>query len=213
MRTLGIIGTLAAHSRPWRGWRRGAIALLVALCALLSVFPERHRVVMALSTGDSPCAPGMRSDLPGATDDDSLCRAAIDRALWVAGSRGVREGALQRLSAADRASIDRADVEIRAVRGGIIQISLVVTDDASARRITGAFAGAATDRLAMLSRSDLPGTIGFAARTRPLSPPYVEPGRVCAVAPLCIGLLVLMAGLAIEFHDMRPPVGSRGGRA
>lgn len=180
---------------------------------MLAAFPERHRVVATLTTADRPCPSINRGSEASAREDDSICRAAIDRALRVARSNAVRVLVAARLRVSPADFVEQAEqVDLRALRGAVIEIALRSSNPDHARRIVGAYASAITDRLAEISRDDPPGTIAVAARTRPLEPPFVDPARVYSPAPIWFGVVALMIGLAIEFYDLRPPVAGRGGR-
>lgn len=157
-----IIGTIV-HSRVGSPWTlRAVFAALILVFALLSFFPERYRAAATLTPTD-PQNMGLSGTLSqlGAFNSVFGNQTAIEVALKVGRSIYVRQIAAKELGLAKRIGIsdpklDRwleDQVEIRSLRGGIIQFEAKNRDPALARDLVGAFASATQERLAQISRS------------------------------------------------------------
>ena len=158
-----IVGTLVhvrALNRPWT--RRGIFLVLISACLLLGFFPERYRAAVTVTPSD-PSNLGFTTSITqlGALNSVFGNQAAIEMALKVAGGIYVRETAAKqlnlekRLGLKDRVQVHRwldRHVDIRALRGGIIQIQLLNRDPILAKDIITAYANATRDQLARINR-------------------------------------------------------------
>lgn len=158
LKRLPLIGPVLAHN----GRRRLLFAVMVALCALLTLFPQRYRAAVTLTPSD-PATLGLQGALGqlGAFNTVFGNQAAIEIALKVARSRIVRDDVIKRLRLTDALgeSDDLAtsrylarQVDIRTLRGGIIQIELSLADAELARRIVGAFADSTRTELSEIGK-------------------------------------------------------------
>jgi tyrosine-protein kinase Etk/Wzc len=158
-----IIGTLA-ESR-WIGqplYRRLFVFVLVAVCAIMTLYPERYRAAVTMTPTD-PANLGLSGALNqlGAINSVFGNQAAIEIALKVARGADVRNIAAARSNLAKTKKFDSAiemdrwltkKVSIRSLRGGIIQIEVFDRDAEFAKRLVTAFSDATRDRLAEINR-------------------------------------------------------------
>lgn len=158
-----FVGTVASF-----GWlnRFSARAIvfggLIALFAVLALFPERHRAAVTLTPTD-PQSLGLSGTLGqlGALNSVFGNQAAVEIALRVANSHDVRnividETHLQRRVGKSRLKLHRwleDEVTARSLRGGIIQIDMQLRDAGLARDIVASYAKATQERLAQISRT------------------------------------------------------------
>jgi tyrosine-protein kinase Etk/Wzc len=158
-----IVGTLAENR--WLGrplYRRLLVFVLVATCAILTLYPERYRAAVTMTPTD-PANLGLSGALGqlGAINSVFGNQAAIEVALKVARGIDVRRIAAARSNlnqikefknsiAMDRWLIRK--VSIRSLRGGIIQMEIYDSDPEFAKRLVTAFSDATRDRLAEISR-------------------------------------------------------------
>ena len=158
-----IVGTLASL-RIFRdnGWRRGIFTILIAICAVLTLYPERHRAAVLLTPTD-PGSLGLGGALGqlGAINSVFGNQAAVEIALKVARGVNVREEVMSRLGLMNRLHFDdkialhrwlERKVTIRTLRGGIVLIEMYNADSALARDIVGAYSEATRERLAEINR-------------------------------------------------------------
>jgi tyrosine-protein kinase Etk/Wzc len=158
-----MVGTLA----NW-GWlrrpmmRRVLFAVLILLFVLLTFFPERHRAAVTLTPSD-PTTLGFNPTQVqlGALNSVFGNQAAIEIALKVASSVQVRDTIATQLKLQQRLDLDSREathrwlkrhLDIRALRGGIIQIQMRDADPAFAREIVAACAEATRQQLAQINR-------------------------------------------------------------
>lgn len=157
MKRLPVIGPVLAHN----GRRRVLFAILVAVCAALSLFPERYRVAATLTPSD-PSSLGLQSALGqlGAFNTVFGNQAAIEIALRIARSISVREKVATKLDLDRKLGTGTAtqtsrwlasNVEVRALRGGILQMELKLADADLASAIIGAWAEATRAQLAEIA--------------------------------------------------------------
>ena len=144
-------------------WLRVAIvAALLVICALFALFPERYRAVTTLAPSD-PSSLGLGAALGqlGAINSVFGEQAKIEVALRVARSTDVRAlvgrrlDLPKRLGLADKSSVDRwlvRNVDVRSLRGGIVQIEAINRDSAFGVQLVSATAEATRTRLAQISQ-------------------------------------------------------------
>jgi uncharacterized protein involved in exopolysaccharide biosynthesis len=158
-----LIGSFAGVTwvrRP--ATRRIVFAVLIAIFVLLGFFPERHRAAVTMTPSD-PTTLGFNPTQVqlGALNSVFGNQAAIEIALKVASSVQVRDRVIkdlklqQKLGLDDRESTHRwlkRNVDIRALRGGIIQIQLLNADPEFARQIVAAYEVASREQLGEVNR-------------------------------------------------------------
>jgi hypothetical protein len=156
------VGKLS-HNR-WIGndrLRRIVVTVLVLLCAIFTLWPEPERAVVTLAPTD-PGALGLGDTLGqlGAGSSVFGAQAAIDLTVKVGRSVLVRETISKRLNLEKQLNRDNRHVmrwldnkvQMRALRGGIIQIELYNMDGPFARSVVDAYATAIRERLGVIAR-------------------------------------------------------------
>lgn len=158
-----IIGAMA-ESR-WLGhplYRRLLVFVLVALCTILTLYPERYRAAVTMTPTD-PSSLGLGGALGqlGALNTVFGNQAAIEISLKVARSMDVRRKVIDELKLikernfANPIEADRwvnNKVVIRSLRGGIILMEAQDEDPAFALKLVSVFADATRERLAEINR-------------------------------------------------------------
>jgi tyrosine-protein kinase Etk/Wzc len=158
-----IIGTIAALPLLRSFGRRAAIfGPILAVATVLSFYPERYRAAETLTPAD-PATLGLSGTLGqlGAANSVFGSQAAVEVALRVANSVYARDVVIKQLNLQQRMGKDRLElqrwlshaVDIRSLRGGIIQMEMDDRDPVLARDIVNAFGQAIKDRLAVISRT------------------------------------------------------------
>ena len=157
-----IVGSVAQAPvlrNPWL--RRLVLFALIAVCAVLTLYPERYRAAVSLTPSD-PASIGLSTALSqlGAVQNVFGSQTAVEVSLKVARSDYVRESVSKSLKLPKR--LDKSDletvrwledeVEVRSLRGGIIQIELLLEDSALAQEIVSAYADAVRGQLAIVAR-------------------------------------------------------------
>ena len=160
-RTLtGTVARMKWLNRPLT--RRLTFAGLIAIFLFLGFFPERYRAAVTLTPSD-PTTLGFNPTQVqlGALNSVFGNQAAIEIALKIASSVQVRDRVAQQLKLDDKIdSTSRAEthrwlrrhVDIRALRGGIIQIQVLLGDADFAKQIVTAYESAARQQLAVVSQ-------------------------------------------------------------
>ncbi|MFM2302223.1 MAG: hypothetical protein RLZZ84_1959, partial [Pseudomonadota bacterium] len=157
-----VIGSLSV-SRVFRDARRRRMLLggLTAVCLLLSAFPERYRAASTLTPTD-PSSLGLSGALGqlGALNTVFGSQAAVEVSLKIGHSVFTRSVVSKQLKLADRLGLknevevsrwlDR-NVEIRSLRGGIVQIECINRDPQLATDLVKAFTGALRAQLAKIA--------------------------------------------------------------
>ena len=156
----GTLVRLGWVSRP--ATRRIVFAVLIAIFLLLAFFPERYRAAVTLTPSD-PSTLGFNPTQVqfGALNSVFGNQAAIEIALKVANSVQVRDRVAKQLKLQQKLGLNsRADthrwlernLDIRALRGGIIQIQTRLSDADFAKQIVGAYEDASRLQLAEINR-------------------------------------------------------------
>ncbi len=164
MRAPSLVDNLSASRLLGRRWlRRLILGLLTVVLAVLMLFPREYRAAVSLTPTD-PSALGLSGALGqlGALTNVFGSQAAVEISLKVARSVSVRQLVIDRLGlvrsgrfATDDAAqrwIDRK-VDVRSLRGGILQMSTAMDDPVLAKNIVGTLALATRDRLAEISQT------------------------------------------------------------
>ena len=158
-----LVGTIAdwrVLERPLP--RRLLFTVLIALFALLAFFPERYRSAVTLTPSD-PSTLGFN---PAQVQLSALGnvfgnQTALEVAMKVAGSVQVRDQVIkdvklaERLKSKDRERLHRwleRNVDIRSLRGGIIQIQMLNSDGEFAKKVVTAYEAATRNQLARIFR-------------------------------------------------------------
>lgn len=158
-----IIGTIASWPiirHPWL--RRGVVTVALAICAVLTLFPQQYRAAVSLTPTD-PTSLGLSGTLGqlGAVGNVFGNQAAVEVSLKVARSEYVRSLVARKLNlekVLGKAPIEThrwldREVDIRALRGGIIQFEVKQRDPDFARRIVAAYGAAVREQLAIIART------------------------------------------------------------
>lgn len=142
--------------------RRAAVfGPLLAVAVALSVFPERYHAIETLTPAD-PATLGLSGTLGqlGAMNSVFGNQAAVEVALRVASSVYARDVVINNLHLEQRLGKSRIKVhrwlvdkvDIRSLRGGIIQMEMDSRDPVLARDVINAYGEAMQDRLGVISR-------------------------------------------------------------
>lgn len=158
-----IVGSLATAPILRRVWlRRTVLLVLIAVCAVFTLFPQRYRAAVTLTPTD-PASLGLASTLGqlGALNSVFGNQAAIEVAIKVAKSVYVRQTVAKQLKLREQLDLhsglevsrwlDR-NVTVRTMRGGIVQIETYSTDATMARALVDAVAEATRQRLGEIAR-------------------------------------------------------------
>jgi uncharacterized protein involved in exopolysaccharide biosynthesis len=159
-----LVGTLAhmrGLNRP--AYRRAIFAVLIAIFLLFAFFPERYRAAVTLTPTD-PTNLGFNPTQVqlGALNSVFGNQSAIEIALKVAGSELVRDRVADKVKLDAKLRSDsrtrthrwlKRNVDVRALRGGIIQVQILLRDRALARDITSAYEQAIRQQLAEINRT------------------------------------------------------------
>ncbi|MBV1690034.1 hypothetical protein KRR38_20680 [Novosphingobium sp. G106] len=142
--------------------RRVLILVLVALCAVLTLFPERKRAAMSL-TPEAPPSLSISSGMSqlGALNSVFGNQSTVEVALKIAASPSVRNAVAEKLKLNQRLDMDRIHVlrwldrkvDVRSMRGGIIQFEIQYGDGKLGSEIVAAYGEAVSAKLATISRN------------------------------------------------------------
>lgn len=158
-----IVGALAESRLMGRPlYRRLLVLMLVGLCAILTLYPERYRAAVTMTPTD-PSSLGLGGALGqlGALNTVFGNQAAIEISLKVARSMDVRRMVIDQLKLmkqrnfANAVEADRwlnRKIVIRSLRGGIILMEVEDEDPGFALRLISTFADATRERLAEINR-------------------------------------------------------------
>ncbi|CAM3246814.1 Chain length determinant protein [Sphingomonas antarctica] len=159
-----LFDTLSANrifGRPL--YRRLVLGVLAIILALLTIFPREYRAAVSLTPSD-PSTLGLSGALGqlGALTNVFGSQAAVEISLKVARSVEVRRLTIERLgllrSGKFRNEVEaqrwiNREVEIRSLRGGILQMTAQMDDPVLAQQLVGAIATATRERLAGISQA------------------------------------------------------------
>lgn len=142
-------------------FRRVVLIVLLAICALLSLFPERYRAAMSLTPAD-PSSLGLGGAVGqlGALNSVFGNQSAVEVSIKIAGSPGTDEKVVERLRLDQRLGKSKIKterwlddrVEIRAIRGGIIQFEIKLRDPDLGRDIVAAYGDVVREQLGVIAR-------------------------------------------------------------
>jgi capsule polysaccharide export protein KpsE/RkpR len=158
-----LIGTLSRTSpfrRPWV--RRGLFAVVLAVLAVLTFFPERYRAAVTLTPTD-PSSLGLGAALGqlGALNTVFGTQAAVEISLKIANSVETRHaviekmGLMKRLNFSNETEASRwleKNVSIRALRGGIVQVETFNRDPDFGRALVNVVTNEMRQRLGAIAR-------------------------------------------------------------
>lgn len=156
---MGRLSANAVMRHPWR--RRIVLALAVLACLLASVFPQRYRAASTLTPTD-PSSLGLSGALGqlGALNTVFGSQAAVEVSLKIGRSVFTRGVVIKQLKLIDRLGFSNEieasrwledNVEIRSLRGGIVQIECTNRDAQLATDLVKAFTAALRDQLAKIA--------------------------------------------------------------
>ena len=156
----GSIAGLGFVNRPLV--RRLVFAILIAIFVVLGYFPERYRAAVTLTPSD-PSTLGFNPTQVqlGALNSVFGNQAAIEIALKIANSVQVRDRVAQQLKLQQKLELNSSaathrwlqrNLDIRSLRGGIIQIQTKLGDADFAKQIVGAYEDASRVQLAEINR-------------------------------------------------------------
>lgn len=142
-------------------WRRLVLLLLLVVFAVLTLFPERYRAAVSLTPTD-PGSLGLAGALTqlGAVQNVFGQQTAVEVSLVVGRSEAVRGRVIEELDLDRELGLtpvgtmrwmDR-NVDLRAMRGGIIQVEVLNEDADLAYNIVAAYGRAVREQLATVSR-------------------------------------------------------------
>ncbi len=145
---------------PWL--RRAIIVVLLVICAVLTLFPERYRAAVTLTPTD-PGSLGLGGTLGqlGALNSVFGNQAAVEVSMRVARSVYVRQAVIKQLDLVKRLGLEddvhasrwlEKNVDVRTLRGGIVQMEMETRDPAFGRQVVTAYQQATQERLGEIGR-------------------------------------------------------------
>jgi uncharacterized protein involved in exopolysaccharide biosynthesis len=142
-------------------WRRTLLGASLAACAALALFPQPYLAVTTATPTD-PTSLGLSGTLGqlGAVQSVFGNQAGLEVSMRVADSDYVRNPVADKVGLDKRLGKNRTDtlrwlernVDVRSLRGGIIQIDIKLHDRELARSIIAAYGEAVRERLSEISR-------------------------------------------------------------
>lgn len=156
---VGTLGQLPGLRHPWL--RRSIVVVLLAICAVLTLFPQRYLAAVSLTPTD-PGTLGIGGALGqlGAVNSVFGNQAAVEVSLKVTRSEYVRTIIARQLRLEQR--LGKSPLEVhrwldnhitaRVLRGGIIQIETKNHDPEFARELVAAYGEAVRDQLSIIAR-------------------------------------------------------------
>lgn len=142
--------------------RRTAVLSVVAVCGLLTLFPEKYRAASSLTPTD-PASLGLSGTLGqlGAVGSVFGNQAAVEVSMKVARSDYVREVVSKKLHLDKRLNLPPLEtlrwldrhVDVSTLRGGIIEFEVMLKDPVLAKDIVAAYGEAVRVQLATISRT------------------------------------------------------------
>jgi uncharacterized protein involved in exopolysaccharide biosynthesis len=157
-----VVGTLAgSYGARYRLWQRVVIAVLVAICMVLTFFPKRY-LAAATMTPTDPSSLGLSGALGqlGALNTVFGSQAAVEISLKIGRSVYTRQVIIKRLDLVKRLRLKdelaasrwlEKEVEIRSLRGGIVQIECLNSDPKLGTELVSAYATALREQLAVIA--------------------------------------------------------------
>lgn len=144
--------------------RRIVIVVLVAICAVLTLFPQRYRAALSLTPSDPPSL-GLSSATSqfGALNSVFGNQSSVEVSLKLGGSPYVRSKVADRLKLDQQFGMTRTEllrwldrkVDVRSMRGGIVQIEIKLADAALGQKIVGAYGEAIREQQSIVSRNQI----------------------------------------------------------
>lgn len=142
-------------------WRRFIFAILLAVFVVLTLFPEKHRAAVTLTPTD-PGSLGLATALTqlGAVQNVFGQQTAVEVSILIGRSEDVRTRVIEKLNLTDRLNMTQRrakrwlddNVDLRALRGGIIEVEVTNEDADLAYDIVSAYSLAIREQLAAVSR-------------------------------------------------------------
>lgn len=145
--------------RPWP--RRLALGLAILLCLIMSVFPTQYRAASSLSPTD-PSSLGLGEALGqlGALNTVFGSQAAVEVSLKIGRSVDTRREVIRRTDLVKRFGFKdeiaasrwlEREVELRSLRGGIVQIESIQRDPKLATELVNAFTAVLRENLGKIA--------------------------------------------------------------
>ncbi|HUD91923.1 hypothetical protein [Sphingobium sp.] len=157
---IGSIANAPVLRKP--GLRRAILLGLIVVFALLAFFPEKYRAASSLTPTD-PASLGLSGTLGqlGAVGSVFGNQAAVEVSLKVARGEYVRSIVAKRLNLARTLGKSQTDthrwldrkIDVRALRGGIIQFEVKDRDPEFARNLVSAYGDAVREQLSIIARN------------------------------------------------------------
>lgn len=157
-----LVGQITGH--PWfvnNLRRRTIVVVIVAACAVMTFLPERHRAVVTLSPTD-PKTLGLGGTLSQLGSGNSAfgSQAQLDLMVKIAKSLYVHQDVVHKMDLTHRKDLGELEavrwldhhVEIRTLRGGIVEIEFVDPDQAFSKKLVAVYADSIRAQLAVIAR-------------------------------------------------------------